>query len=90
MANGSIVDMAGLATAMGKAQTCATCRFMWALGPSLVCRRFPPVSTIIMVPDPQQRVIGPGMQALRPEQICSLPQVQQGAWCGEWQKAVSA
>jgi len=68
-------------------ECCAKCRFpsgaVGAEGAELVCRRFPPVAQMVMVPVPRSVRNPEGGMG---QAIGSMwPPVQPAQWCGEYQ-----
>ena len=65
---------------MADGENCGSCRFFWLdREDDWVCRRHPPATTVMMVPDPDE----PGRVVPRP--FCTFPYVEPEYWCGEWQ-----
>ena len=58
---------------------CKVCRWMWMDGHDMVCRRYPPQVSIIMLPAPPPRV-----GQMMPQVLAAFPVVQEAMWCGEW------
>ena len=59
-------------------QSCDNCKFFHQEGQSMVCRRYPPKTDVIMVP-PKPPHIHP-----RQAQHTYYPPVIKQMWCGEW------
>lgn len=60
-------------------KSCVRCERSWQEGPDLVCRRFPPVPSIHMVPAPPPRV-----GQVMPQVFTAFPVVSPSLWCGEF------
>jgi hypothetical protein len=58
--------------------TCTTCKFRGSDGS---CRRYPPTSTVLLMP-------GKFQGSFVPQPFTSAPLIQEDFWCGEWQANV--
>ncbi|GBQ28700.1 hypothetical protein HLH34_15280 [Gluconacetobacter azotocaptans] len=76
--------MAGLIIPAGvrpgaAARSCRQCRFHGLEGPDVVCRRYPPQVTVVMVPQPAPRA-----GQLAPQPFATFPPVVPEHVCGEF------
>ena len=72
--------------------SCAKCRHSHGDTGDLVCRRFPPQQSIVMVPQQVRATLGPqGQQAmaLAPQPFSGFPICRPDQVCGEFSLAVS-
>lgn len=65
--------------AVGDARSCRTCRWHATEQQDVVCRRYPPQVSVLMVPAPPPRV-----GQLQPAPFATFPPVNPEAPCGEW------
>lgn len=64
-------------TAPQHGDCCPKCRYSAKQEGDLICRRFPPQATIMMVPAPPPR-----LGAVELKTFCSFPLVNPDFWCG--------
>lgn len=65
--------------------TCGRCRHSFVVQGDMVCRRFPPQMSIVLVPAPPPRV-----GQMMPTPLAGWPPVNATSSCGEFQMALQA
>lgn len=79
------------ALAVAVKRSCRECAYSFMESGDRVCRRHPPQTTFIVVPE--QKIV-PTPQGPRPQQVMAIrnfsgfPIVQHEQWCGEFQQKV--
>lgn len=74
-----IIPASVIRAAPSEGQSCRGCRWHAVEKPDVVCRRYPPQVTVLMVPAPPPRV-----GQLQPMPFATFPPVNPDAPCGEW------
>jgi hypothetical protein len=78
----SLIVPASVLRTAAEGRSCLQCRFHGKEGADVVCRRYPPQVTVLLVPAPPPRV-----GQFSPQPFSTYPPVQPSHPCGEWARA---